>query len=591
MTVGHIALRLCSASLCTIVLARMLSAAEPAPIDRLLALDEEISHMDRRTRELNAVLILAGERLPKGANVEVDAARAALDAARKEEERLLAGTDLPTIRTRLDAAEKARNDAIDNLAAPFSPSWAKTLARRAVLEGLIAAIEKKTGALGEEQLRSLAAMREERDALQSAIDRTHSTWRHAPEVEPLNKALWDIILDQQRPAEGKVAGLGEQRKKIGRMQKDLQTLLSKAGAESPEAKSVVAELGEMATRRAAATASMEEIRSNLLGKTPEWTHKVEIPQGPDKNGKPRPPQTVSLWLPPALTYVRGILICNSIAISGGLSKNPLIRAAAVSSGMAVILDCDGTFTGPEAPKRLQGYLTQFARQTNHPELDRIPLLTAGHSTGGIFARNVAYWDPDRVMGIVHINSGNMHQMIRPEHDTLAGVPFVAFNGEFEEFGPEGGGKNGIRAEYDAQTQWIMIREQILRRRRADPENLMSLVVTAGGGHGAWSPGDNRHCARFVLKCAQRRLPPPPADPTVQVRCVKVPAASGWLTDANIKNPTHSPAPFTEFKGDKGEAFWHFDEEMAKEVLALHAGMRVPEASGKYPIPADWGVPK
>ena len=56
------------------------------------------------------------------------------------------------------------------------------------------------------------------------------------------------------------------------------------------------------------------------------------------------------------------------------------------------------------------------------------------------------------------------------------MPFVAVNGEFEEYGPEGGGKGGIRPQWGSQTQWVMIREQMLRRRKQDAANLMNLIV-------------------------------------------------------------------------------------------------------------------
>ena len=68
----------------------------------------------------------------------------------------------------------------------------------------------------------------------------------------------------------------------------------------------------------------------------------------------------------------------------------------------------------------------------------------GHSTAGIFCRNVAYWKPARVAGVLHIKSGNFQQQEHlPPTGSLAGIPLLAFNGQFETFGPEG----GLRAEY------------------------------------------------------------------------------------------------------------------------------------------------
>ena len=72
------------------------------------------------------------------------------------------------------------------------------------------------------------------------------------------------------------------------------------------------------------------------------------------------------------------------------------------------------------------------------------------------------------------------------------VPFLAMNGEFEWCGPVGGGHAsgaaGIRPEYGNQTQWVMIREQMLRLWRNKQEHRMTLVVVPNADHGAWDVG-------------------------------------------------------------------------------------------------------
>jgi hypothetical protein len=47
------------------------------------------------------------------------------------------------------------------------------------------------------------------------------------------------------------------------------------------------------------------------------------------------------------------------------------------------------------------------------------------------------------------------------------------------------------------------------------------------------------------------------------------AADGWLSDADIKQPSHAPAAYADYAGDKLKAFWHFDREMAEAVQAYH----------------------
>ncbi len=302
-----------------------------------------------------------------------------------------------------------------------------------------------------------------------------------------------------------------------------------------------------------------------------WHHTVEIPRPPRK-GKPRGPAIGNLWIPPGTKEMRGLIVAEKTLLEKHLVTSPIIRKAATQEALGILYfepgpnpffpygdkgDCD---------RRFLKSLDELAKKSGHPEVRRVPWLTIGHSTGGIFCRNLAYWQPDRVLGVIHIKSGNMHHGIHyPGRDSLRGVPFLAINGEFEEHGPEG----GIRQEYGRQTQWVMIRKQMLARRRQAPEHLMSLVVHAGGDHTDWSDDLTRLCAMFIHKACKCRLPQDSPGGSSPIKCPAIDVASGWLTDSNVKDPRHEPAAHDEYPGDKGLAFWHFDEEMARVVRNYH----------------------
>jgi hypothetical protein len=51
--------------------------------------------------------------------------------------------------------------------------------------------------------------------------------------------------------------------------------------------------------------------------------------------------------------------------------------------------------------------------------------------------------------------------------------------------------------------------------------------------------------------------------------VEIKAESGWLTDRDVKHPKHEAAAYADYKGDKSQAFWHFDKEMALAVNQYH----------------------
>jgi hypothetical protein len=295
-----------------------------------------------------------------------------------------------------------------------------------------------------------------------------------------------------------------------------------------------------------------------------WPYQTTIERF-DRNGKPQKPSIAYFWMPPKIQNVRGLIVAQMTSAEKRLTKDPAIRQVATEENLGIVFfdpGFDALFNWIEggAGQKLEKALGELAKLSNHPEVETAPLLTIGHSTGGIFARNIAYWKPERVLGIIHLKSGNLHQHVYDPKATLTGVPFVAINGELEEFGPEG----GIRPEYGRETQWIMIRQAMLERRAKDPNLLMSLVVHPGGSHTNWSDELTHYCALFIRKVAQYRAPEKPGG---AIRAL--PPESGWLTDSNIKSPQHKPAPYAEYTGDKSQAFWHFDREMAEATAQIH----------------------
>jgi hypothetical protein len=286
-----------------------------------------------------------------------------------------------------------------------------------------------------------------------------------------------------------------------------------------------------------------------------------------KRGQPEP--KVSCWLPAKCEYVRGVIV------AGSFGSARLVREAAKAEGLGVMNGPIHAPSGKETLAHIDGVLEQWAKASGHPEIRGSALLTASISAGVIWARNVAYAAPDRVMGVVHIAGGNMHHGMVDENKTLAGVPFIAMNGEFESCGPDG----GIRPHLGFDTQWYLLAEAMLARRKEDPRNLMSMVVIPGRGHTAWN---QELGALFVRKAARYRLPKERRDGSTPAKCVAVELESGWLTDRNVKHPQHEPAPYDKYGGDKSQAFWHFDEEMAQAVCRYHKdGIRPGQGRGLF----------
>jgi hypothetical protein len=290
-----------------------------------------------------------------------------------------------------------------------------------------------------------------------------------------------------------------------------------------------------------------------------------------------------VWLPPAVKTIRGLFLA-----AGEIIQSEAVRKVCLDQAIGIV-DFGGWLRrfhfwseGDRDPEELLRMTNIIAERTGHSELRRAPWITFGHSTSGIFCRNVAYWKPERVAGVIHYKSGNFHQKDQlPPSGSLAGVPMLVINGQYESCGPDGIEQleekdSRLDRRYGRETQWIYARSDIQKFRDRDPNHLMSLVLDLGGDHYFGSPELWAQAALFLRKTAQRRIPAELAPGDEPVRCLEVKVESGWLSDADLKEPKHKPAPWAEYTGDKSKAFWHYDRETAEAAVRHHQNLNNPQ---------------
>ena len=301
-----------------------------------------------------------------------------------------------------------------------------------------------------------------------------------------------------------------------------------------------------------------------------WQYRVDVAQAVGKDGKPRESGSALLWMPPKAQVLRGLLICGRLKIEGEMVIDPQVRAVCTEARIGIVYfdpHIDGVFhfweEGNTSGARWLKALDDLSERTGHQEIRRVPWITMGHSTAGIFCRNVAYWKPDRVAAIVHIKSGNFHQKSStPPQGSLKGIPLISINGQFETFGPE----SGINPEWGRETQWICAQKDIQLFRSQDPEFLMAEYVHLGEDHFHGSPELAKFVALFLKKTAQYRLPEELSAGDGSVTPLPIKAASGWLVDGDLKESKYPAASFAEFQGNKSQAMWLYDQELCKAYL-------------------------
>jgi len=307
-----------------------------------------------------------------------------------------------------------------------------------------------------------------------------------------------------------------------------------------------------------------------------WQYYVPFETGRAARDGRAEPGRVFLWLPPEAKTIRGLLVGGQLGIELEIALDGEVRKACAESGLGIayfVPHISGVFhywqEGNSDEKRWLRAFDDLAQRSGHPELRRVPWITMGHSTAGIFCRNVAYRWPQRVAGILHIKSGNFHQKDHlPPAGSLAGVPLVAINGQFETFGPEG----GIRPEFGRETQWVFVEKDIERFKEKAPNHLMSVWLDLGGDHFHGSPELSQYAALFIRKAAKYRVPAQLPAGDGEVACLPLKMEEGWLTAPDLYSPKHPPAASKDYAGDKLKALWHFDEEIARANAQHHANL-------------------
>jgi hypothetical protein len=553
--------------------------ADDGAWDALDKAEKSLHGPEAELRICNAALDACREGVADRRASDLAAARQALDAAEKAVTAAHTEAGLDAARDQLKAARSARDGKVESLVAAF-PAFRAARERRA---GLTKRIEEMTGrlaTLSAEELLELARLRmEEREVSRQIDGSLRALWSRG-EVAAEYKAA-----DEAYKAFGTLSAKADALKQANERVKVARAALADATAALPldgtAGATLLARRTALEARIAEFKAKIADLEKTLVGagKTVSVTVKAF-----DRRTQKEEDRKVSLWLPPNHEYIRGIIVAHPMI--GGLATSRPMRLVAARDGLGAMVY--ENFDGKESLARIDALFEKLAEASGHPELRGAPVLVGGLSASVLGTRNVACAVPARVFGVVHVAGGNMQEM--PDGGRgMVQVPFLAQNGEFEWCGPAGGGhssgKAGIRPEYGQQTQWVMIREQMLRLWRNKHEHRMCLVVVPNADHGAWDVGLT---ALFVRKAVQYRLPREKRDGSAPAVCVPLPANKGWLSDADLDHPKHEPAPYDSYAGDKNNAFWHFDEEMARAVVGYHKNRFIlPDPTKASPVPADW----
>lgn len=217
-------------------------------------------------------------------------------------------------------------------------------------------------------------------------------------------------------------------------------------------------------------------------------------------------------------------------------------------------------------------MTAIAYQSNHLELQKAPIIPLGHSAQATFPWNFAAWNPDRTLCIISFH-GDAPRTNLCGYGTaniewgrtrnIDGIPGLMVEGEYE--------------------WWEARVLPALAFRMMYPGSCISFLADTGRGHFDCGEQTAEYLAKFIEKSMRQRLQP---DGTLK----KLNPKDGWLADrfradlpqndgssqgamSAIDSPHALPAPYAEYKGDRHNAFWYIDREMAQLAEQRHQQSR------------------
>ncbi len=296
--------------------------------------------------------------------------------------------------------------------------------------------------------------------------------------------------------------------------------------------------------------------SALPMRAADWQWSVELAANAPGNSSAHP--RAFLWVPPDCQRVRAVVVGQNNMIEPGILEHPEFRAALAKLGVAELYIAPGfdnwqdAANNDSANKIFSALLKQLADESGYGELEFAPVIPIGHSAMASFPWNFAAWNPERTLAILSVHGdapqtdrvGNGRPNVDWGARNIDGIPGLMVVGEYEWW-------------EDRITSAVAFRAR-------HPDAPLALLCDVGHGHFDYSDELVRYLALFIRKAVEQRLP---ADaPTNQfVKLKPVDARDGWLMDRWHRNekPRAAAAPFAKYNGDTNEAFWCFDEEMAR----------------------------
>ena len=274
-----------------------------------------------------------------------------------------------------------------------------------------------------------------------------------------------------------------------------------------------------------------------------------------------------LWVPENCKKVNAVMLSQQNMTEEAIYKSPRFQAKMKKLGVAMVWVAPAFNNNWDPASGAQGIfeemMTNLADQSGHAEIAKAPIIPLGHSAQATFPWNFAAWNPDRTLCIISFHGDAPRTNLCGygaanvewgRNLNIDGIPGLMVEGEYE--------------------WWEARVNPALAFRMMYPESCISFLCDTGRGHFDCGDRTAMYLAKFIQKALEQRLN---ADGSLR----KLNPRDGYLaerfhsdmigTDGADKGKAPSrveakrpqPAPYAQYKGDKHDAFWYFDKEMAE----------------------------
>ncbi len=268
-----------------------------------------------------------------------------------------------------------------------------------------------------------------------------------------------------------------------------------------------------------------------------------------------------LWIPEDCRQVRAIIVGQHNLIEQGILEHMAMRRELAKLGIAEVFIAppfDRVFQFDRgAGERFDALMCALAEESGYAELASAPVIPMGHSACASYPWNFAAWNPARTLAVLSVKGD------APQTDlTGSGAANPDWGARAVD------GVPGLMVMSEAEW-WDARLAPAIKFRAAHPAAPIALLADVGHGHFDATDRLVDFLALFIRKAAEARL----TDGSTALRPI-VPA-EGWLVDRWRRDePLRAVAtPAADCLGDRTEAFWCFDEEMARATETYYATSR------------------